>query len=85
MLSPGALVDPAQGSMGEGDFPASVSWSAARYFDKVCELGKTAAWCGSRSTTRRPLAGSRGGMMTNSTSVTERWLRIDGSWYFVPE
>jgi len=84
LLSPGARSTRPKDQWVKETSQRPVSWSAARYFDKVCE-SEDRCMVRLEVDYTAPLAGSRGGMMTNSTFVTERWLRIDGSWYFVPE
>jgi len=84
LLSPGARSTRPKDQWVKETSQRPVSWSAVRYFDKVCESDDR---CMVRLEVdyTAPLAHARSGMMANSTSVTERWLKLDGSWYFVPE
>ena len=84
LLSPGARSTRPKDQWVKETSQRPVSWSGARYFDKVCE-SEDRCMVRLEVDYTAPLAHSRTGMMANSTSITERWLKLDGSWYFVPE
>lgn len=61
-----------------------IKWTKVDYLDKACD-SDDACQIRLQIEYQAPLQGATGGQMSVPGTLTERWIRIDGIWYFLPE
>ena len=61
-----------------------IKWTKVDYLDKACD-SDDACQVRLQVEYKAPLQGAAGGQVSAPGTLTERWIRIDGIWYFLPE
>jgi hypothetical protein len=83
-LSPGARSTKSRDEWAKEIAGRPVKWTKVQYLDKACE-SDDACQVRLQLEYQAPLQGAPDGKASAPGFLTERWIRIDGIWYFLPE
>jgi hypothetical protein len=83
-LTPGARSTKTREEWAKEMAQRPIKWTKADYLDKACD-SDDACLVRLQIEYKAPLQGAPGGLMAAPGILTERWIRIDGIWYFLPE
>lgn len=83
-MTPGARSTKSRDEWAKEIVDRPVKWTKVAYLDKACESDDA---CEIRLQLEyvAPLQGAPDGKVSAPGFLTERWIRIDGIWYFLPE
>jgi hypothetical protein len=83
-MSPGARSTKSREAWAKEMSERPIKWKKVNYLDKACD-SDDACEIRVQIEYQAPLQGTAGGVASASGILTERWIRIDGIWYFLPE
>lgn len=83
-MTPGARSTKSRDEWAKEIAQRPIKWTKVDYLDKACDSDDA---CQVRLQLEylAPLQGAPGGKVSAPGFLTERWIRIDGIWYFLPE